>query len=297
MGFLSASRSTTGLFRLAFKNYYSLTKPGIIYGNVVTLLGGFFLASRHELDIFLLVSTILGMSLVIACGCVFNNIIDSDIDQLMERTKNRLIARGIISTKIAILYAIVLGLLGFLILFLQTNTLTVVVAFIGLFFYVVVYSLWFKRRSVFGTTVGGIAGAVPPVIGYLAVTNHFNSGAIILFSILFFWQMPHSYAIAIYRLKDYAAAGIPVLPVKKGLAYTRISMLVYVIAFTIAAVMPTFFGFTGVIYFVVALLIGIVWFIQTVKPVTEENARSWAKKIFLFSILGITVLSVMMAVH
>lgn len=295
MRFLSASRSAT--LSLVCKNYYSLTKPGIIYGNVVTLLGGFLLASRHGLDLLLLLSTILGMSLVIACGCVLNNIIDADIDQLMERTKDRLIARGVISIKPAIVYAVLLGVLGFLILFFQTNALTVAVAFIGLFFYVAVYSLAFKRRSVFGITVGGIAGAVPPVIGYLAVTNHVNSGAIILFSILFFWQMPHSYAIAIYRLKDYAAASIPVLPVKKGIAYTRMSMLVYIVAFTIAAVMPSFFGYTGILYFLVALSLGVVWFMQAAKPVTEENARSWAKKIFLFSILAITVLSVMMAVH
>ncbi len=279
------------------KNYYSLTKPGIIFGNIVTLLGGFLLASRHNFDILLLVSTMIGMSLVIACGCVLNNVIDADIDQLMERTQHRLIARGIISAKAAIIYAIFLGFFGFLILFLQTNALTTIIASVGLFFYVIVYSLWFKRRSVFGTTIGGIAGAIPPVIGYLAVTNHFNSGAIILFSILFFWQMPHSYAIAIYRLKDYTTAAIPVLPVKKGIAYTRISMLVYIIAFTIAAVMPFFFGYTNILYFIVALFIGVFWFIQALRKFNVNNPRIWAKKIFLFSVLGITLLSVIMAFH
>ena len=135
MGFLSASRSATPA---VFKNYYSLTKPGIIYGNVVTLLGGFLLASRHGFDILLLISTILGMSLVIACGCVFNNIIDSDIDQLMERTKNRLTARGLISTRVILVYASTLGLCGTLILYVFTNILTLSIALIGLFFYIVV---------------------------------------------------------------------------------------------------------------------------------------------------------------
>ena len=279
------------------RNYYSLTKPGIIYGNSITLLGGFLLASREGIDLILLLSTLIGMSLVIACGCVLNNVIDADIDPLMERTKNRLIARGVISVKAAVSYAVVLGLLGFLILFSQTNVLTGLVALIGLFFYVVVYSLWFKRHSVFGTTVGGVAGAVPPVVGYLAVTNHFNSGAIILFSILFFWQMPHSYAIAIYRLNDYSAAAIPVLPVKKGILYTKISMLVYMIAFTIAAVMPFFFGYAGFAYFVVALSIGVFWLFQGVRNFKRNDARAWAKKSFLFSVLGITLLSVMMAFH
>lgn len=295
MSFLSAAKAAS--VSNVLKNYYSLTKPGIIYGNVVTLLGGFLLASRQAFNLSLLISAIVGMSLVIACGCVLNNMIDSDIDLLMERTKDRLIARGIISKRAALIYAVLLGFVGFLVLSLQTNRLTVVVAFVGLFFYVVVYSLRFKRHSVFGTMVGGVAGAVPPVIGYLAVTNDFNSGAITLFFILFFWQMPHSYAIAIYRLKDYTAASIPVLPVRKGLAYTRISMLVYIVAFTIAAVMPWFLGYSGLIYFIVALCIGVFWFIQTIKPVNAGNARSWAKKIFLFSVLGITLLSLMMVFH
>jgi protoheme IX farnesyltransferase len=295
MRFFSATKSSSESSVL--KHYYSLTKPGIIYGNLVTLLGGFLLASRHAFDVLLLLYTAIGMSLVIACGCVLNNIIDADIDQLMERTKNRLIARGIISVKAALIYAVVLGILGFLLLVFQTNALTVIIAFVGLFFYVVLYSLWFKRHSVFGTLVGGVAGAVPPVIGYLAVTNHFDSGAVILFLILFFWQMPHSYAIAVYRLKDYKAAAIPVLPVKKGIAYTRISMLAYIIAFTVTAVMPWFLGYAGLLYFIVALCIGIVWFMQTLKPVHADNARLWAKKIFLFSVLGITLLSVMMIVH
>jgi protoheme IX farnesyltransferase len=292
---LSESSKATTLSGL-FKDYYSLTKPGIIFGNIITLLGGFFLASRHGIDLVLLISTMLGMSLVIACGCVLNNVIDADIDPLMERTKNRLIARGIISTKAAIVYASLLGLLGFLILFLQTNVLTVWIALIGLFFYVVVYSLWFKRRSIFGVTVGGIAGAVPPVVGYVAVSNHFDSGAIILFLILFFWQIPHSYAIAIYRLNDYSAASIPVLPLKKGILYTKISMLVHMLAFAIVAVMPYFFGYTNFLYFVVALSVGVFWLFQGIRLFNKDPVR-WAKKIFLFSILGITLLSIAMVFH
>lgn len=278
------------------KHYYSLTKPGIIFGNIITLLGGFFLATQHGINFILLLSTLLGMALVIACGCVLNNVIDADIDSVMERTKNRLIARGIISPKIAIVYALVLGLCGFLILFAQTNLLTVIIAAVGLFFYVIVYSLWFKRHSVFGVTVGGIAGAVPPVVGYTSITNHLDSGAFILFLILFFWQIPHSYAIAIYRLKDYAAASIPVLPLKKGILYTKISMLIHMLAFAMVAVMPYFFGYANFIYFVVALSVGVFWLFQGIRLFNADPIR-WAKKIFLFSILGITLLSVMMAFH
>lgn len=281
-------------FADVLKRFFSLTKPGIIFGNVITLLGGFLMASHFYINLPLLFFAALGMSLVIACGCVFNNVIDSDIDQLMKRTQNRLLARGIISPSTALLFGCVLGLLGFLVLALQTNLLTVIVSAIGLFFYVVVYSLLFKRRSVFGITVGGVAGAIPPVVGYCAVTNHFDAGAIILFSILFFWQMPHSYAIAIFRLKDYAAANIAVLPVKKGVSYTKISMMVYIVAFTVAAVMPYFFGYSGFLYFVVALSVGVFWFFKGLKQYRTQNDVLWAKKLFLFSILGITVLSAAM---
>ena len=111
--------------------------------------------------------------------------------------------------------------------------------------YVLVYSLWLKRLSTLGTTLGGIAGAVPPVAGYVAATNHLDMGAVILFFILFFWQMPHFYAISIYRPKDFAAASLPVLPIKKNIRYTKISMLVYIVAFTIAAVAPTFLVMLG----------------------------------------------------
>lgn len=291
----SAKPKSQSAFGRFVSNYYSLTKPGIIFGNVITLMGGYFLASQGQFNVVILLFSMLGMVLVIASGCVFNNCIDQDIDQLMERTKNRLIARGEISIKAALSFAILLAILGFAVLAWGTNMLTVVVSLIGLFFYVVVYSLWFKRHSVFGTTVGGVAGAVPPVVGYCAVTNRFDAGAIILFSILFFWQMPHSYAIAIFRLKDYAAAKIPVLPVEKGIAHAKLSMMFYIPFFTLAAVMPYFCGYAGFLYFIVALSIGVLWFFKGLRNYYKLDDNAWAKKMFFFSIIGITLLSVMMA--
>lgn len=276
--------------------FISITKPGIIFGNIITVLGGFFLGARGHINFKLLLATLIGMSLVIAAGCVFNNYIDRDIDRLMERTKHRVLVTGAVSGKFAILYAILLGILGFLILSLYTNPLTLLIAFIGFFVYVAGYSLWFKRKSTFGTLIGGIAGAVPPVVGYCAATNRFDSGAVILFLILFLWQMPHFYAISIYRLKDFAAASIPILPVTKTIHYTKISMLVYIVAFTVMAVMPTVFGYTGWLYFVVAFIMGLFWFCLGIKGLKSSDDRLWSRKIFLFSIINITVLCTMMAI-
>lgn len=268
---------------------------------MITVFGGFFLGSKEAINFPLFLSTLLGIALVIASGCVFNNYIDRDIDKLMERTKNRASARGLVSGLFMIFYAGLLGVLGTLVLGLFTNALTMYVAWVGLFFYVVLYSLYFKRNSVFGTLIGSVSGAVPPVVGYCAATNTFDLGAVILFLILCFWQMPHSYAIAIYRFQDYAAAKIPVLPVKKNIAVAKISMLVYAILFVLAVFALFLFGYANWIYLVIGLGISLYWpylVIKGFKIKSQEYADNipWAKKVFLFSIINITALSIVMAI-
>lgn len=278
------------------RRFVSVVKPGIIFGNAVTVCGGFFLGSFGHINLLLLLLTLLGMSLVIGSGCVFNNYIDRDIDRLMERTRNRVLVKGLISPKLAIVYGIILGILGFALLYAATNPLTVLLAAIGWFVYVVVYSLSMKRKSSSGTLVGGIAGAIPPVVGYAAVTDRFDVGAILLFLILFLWQMPHFYAIAIYRLQDYKAAGIPVLPLRKNIYYTKVVMLLYVIAYALVTLLPTYFGYTRYAYFVTALILGVIWFCYAIEGITAKDDKAWARKMFSFSILSITVLCIVMAI-
>ncbi len=277
--------------------FISITKPGIIFGNAVTLTGAFFLGSKGHFHPILFLATLIGMSLVIASGCVFNNYIDRDIDRLMERTKNRVMVQGLISPSLAIAYGILLGLVGFLLLYFFVNPLTTLVALIGFIVYVVIYSLHSKRQSIYGTAIGGIAGALPPVVGYCAATNHFDAGAIILFAILFFWQLPHSYSIAIFRFKDYAAASIPVLPVKKTIHYTKVNMVLCIIAFTAAAVMLTVFGYTNMAYFIVALGLGLIWLSLAIKGFKTNCDTAWSRQMFSLSILNITLLSLVMAIR
>lgn len=260
------------------------------------MCGGFFLGSVEHISFLLLLITLAGMSLVIGSGCVFNNVIDRDIDQLMEHTRNRVLVRGLISPSLAIIYGIVLGIAGFLILYYGTNLLTVLLAAIGWLVYVVIYSLVMKRKSSSGTLIGGIAGAIPPVVGYTAVTNRFDIGAIILFFILFFWQMPHFYAISIYRLNDYKAAAIPVLPLRKNIRYTKMVMLLYTIAFLAVTLLPAVFGLAGYIYSGCALILGLIWVYYAIQGFKAPNDRLWARKMFLFSILSITLLCMVMAI-
>ncbi len=268
-----------------FKTYYTLTKPGIIYGNFITIVAGFLLASQGFIDYGLLFVTVLGLSLVMASGCVFNNYIDRDIDALMERTKKRAMVRCLISPRNALVYATVLGTIGALILFFYTNILTTGIALFGLFAYVVLYSLWTKRTTVYGTLVGSISGAVPPVVGYTAVSNSLDVGAFIVFVILVFWQMAHSYAIAIYRLKDYTNAGIPVLPVVKGVRTAKIDMAVYVVLTTIAMLALTIFGYAGLVYSAIVIVSGLAWLALVLKGFKTSNDQLWARKMLLASIV------------
>lgn len=280
---------------MLIKNFISITKPGIIFGNLITVAGGFFLASAGQAKLFLLFITLAGISSIIAAGCVFNNIIDRDIDQIMERTKERVMVKGLLTKRIAFTYGVVLTVVGCILLWVYANFLTVVVAVVGLFFYVVVYTLGFKRTSVHGTLIGSISGAIPPVVGYCAVTNQLDAGALILFLMLSIWQMPHSFAIAIFRFDDYLSAGIPVLPVKKGIYYAKVNMVLYVCFFTIISSLLTVFGYTGFYYLATSLAIGLWWVRLAIRGFKAENDRVWARKMFGFSIIAITILSIVMS--
>ena len=244
----------------------------------------------------LYVATLIGISLVVASGCVFNNCIDRKIDRKMVRTRNRALAKGLISLEIAVSYATILAVAGMALLWVATNPLAVFIVLAGLVIYVVVYSLYMKRNSVYSTLIGSLAGAAPPLAGYCAVTGQFDLGAVILLAIFTLWQMPHCYAIAVYRLDDYAAAGIPVLPVKQGTAAARKHIVGYILAFMAATLTLTFVGYTGYSFFAVATVLCLLWLYMAWSGYDASDERLWAKRLFIFSILTISILSVMMSV-
>ena len=278
-----------------FKQYLQVTKPGIIFGNLISVIGGFLLASKGHIDYPLFVWTLLGVSLVVASGCVFNNYIDRDIDRKMERTKNRVLVKGLISPEASLVYATLLGIAGFMLLWFGANPLACWLGVMGFVVYVGVYSLYMKRHSVYGTLIGSLSGAAPPVIGYCAVTGNFDSGAAILLAIFSLWQMPHSYAIAIFRFNDYLAASIPVLPVKRGIQVAKKHILLYILAFLVATLMLTFSGYAGMSYLAVAAAMGMYWLYMAWTGYKAVDDTVWARKLFVFSIFTITALSVMMS--
>jgi protoheme IX farnesyltransferase len=277
------------------KTYFMLTKPGIIFGNAITAAGGFILASKAQIDPWLFLATLMGLSLLIASACVFNNYIDRNIDKMMQRTKNRALVRGTISLKKAIIFAIFLGLFGILLLMLYTNLLTAIIALTGFFIYVILYSLS-KYRSSYATVIGSISGGIPPVVGYCAVINRLDMGAFLLFMIVALWQMPHFFAIAMYRIDDYIAASIPVLPVKKGIYTTKVHMLLYIIAFLIPVCMLTILGYTGYAYLIVIGLLGLSWLLLCIKGFKDTNDRLFGRQMFRFSLVVIMMLCIMISI-
>jgi len=289
------------------KYYYELTKSGLVFGNLITVIAGFLLGARVlrgadgllVVNVWLLLSVVVGIALVMASGCVFNNYIDRDIDMKMDRTKHRALIKGAVSGRSAFIFACALGLIGFLMLLLCTNIFATLAALTGFIFYVFAYSLWGKRRTVYGTFIGAIAGATPPVVGYAAASGRIDVAALILFVIMVVWQMPHFFAIAIRRHDDYAAAKIPVMPVQYGIRRTKFSMLIYIIEFVLAVTLLYVFGYTGVTYLVVALVLGVAWLLLSLRGFwISDGAASqrWAKRMFFLSLAVMVVLFATIAI-
>jgi protoheme IX farnesyltransferase len=270
---------------MSLKAYYSLAKPGVLYGNALTAAAGFLLASRGYIDGWLFLALCTGTTLIIASACVLNNYLDQDIDSLMARTKNRALVRGEVPGRNAVILSIILGLGGLVILVLYTNLLVVAIGVVGFVDYVVLYGMLSKRLSIHGTLVGSISGATPILAGYCAVTGTIDAGAIIVFLILFLWQMPEFYSIAVYRRQEYAAAGVPVISVIKGVSHTKQQIAVYTFLFVTATMLLFGFGFAGYSYLAGILILGLYWLWLAVQGLRATSGDIWAKKMFRFSLI------------
>jgi protoheme IX farnesyltransferase len=277
------------------RDYYQLTKPGIIYGNLLTAVAGFMLAARGHIHLLLLLAMATGLAAIIGAACVYNNVIDRDIDKQMARTKTRALPAGRISVRQALIFASGLLVLGVVLLAFGTNLLTLGVALFGAFAYLVLYGFG-KRKTVHGTLIGSISGAVPPVVGYLAVSEHFDVAAGLLFIILVSWQMPHFYAIALFRARDYAAAGVPVLPVVAGAAATKKQVLVYIVAFAIASSLLTFQGYTGYLYLGAIVLVSLGWILRGLTTYSKVDDAQWGRLMFKYSLLVLLLWSLLLSV-
>lgn len=272
-----------------------MTKPGIVRGNLLTVVAGYLLAARGHIVLSTFLGVSVGTAFVIASACVINNYIDRDIDKKMERTKKRALVTGEVTARSAFVLAGVLGVIGFLILVMYTNSLTAIVGLVAYIFYVVIYAVA-KRTSYHGTFIGAIPGALPPVAGYAAAIGMLDFGALLLFLAMFFWQMPHFYAIAIYRRKEYEAAGIPIITVVKSVAAAKRAIMWYILAFAVVVVCLAVSGYTGITYLCSMLLVSVLWFLLGLRGFKTTHSDTWARSMFRFSLIVTLVFSILISI-
>jgi len=267
------------------REYYKLAKPGIVYGNSIAAAAGFLLASIHGFNALLFTVTIFGIALLMASACVFNNYTDRNIDAAMTRTAKRALVTGVISTRSALFFATTLLILGFAILAVSTNLLTVIIGVIAFIDYVILYAVA-KRKTSFGTAVGTVSGALPPVAGYIAVTGSLDLGAVCIFLVMVFWQMAHFYAIAVLRQTDYVAAHIPVYPVRHGFAATKRQIVIYITLFIVSVIVMLLLGYGSYVIAIALLFVAIRWLYLSLSQATD-NHTVWARQVFKWSLYAL----------
>ena len=270
-------------------DYYELTKPRMNFLVVVTTMVGYYMAAHGPADWLRVVYTLIGTALTAAGSSVFNQYIERDLDLRMTRTANRPLPGGRVKPVDALLYGIVVSVLGVAILALFVNTLTAALGALTLLLYVLVYTPA-KRYTSLCTIIGAVPGAIPPLMGFTAVQGAISPKALSLFAILFFWQMPHFLAIAILYRDDYARGGFLMLPVvDEGLGMTGRQIILYSLTLIPVSLMPALLGMTGVIYFAAALLLGVAFFGFGIICARSKD-RADARQLFLASIIYLPAL-------
>ena len=275
--------------RIPWREYFALCKPKVVSLIVFTALVGMLLASPGMVPLDTLFFGILGIALGASSGAAVNHWVDQRIDAVMERTQNRPLPQGQLSPRAAITFAITLGVLSMVILVTFVNTLTAVLTLISLVGYAVVYTMFLKRSTPHNIVLGGAAGAAPPVLGWTAVTGEINTQALLLFLVIFIWTPPHFWALAIRRRREYAKAGIPMLPVTHGVEFTKLNILLYTLMLFAVTLMPFVIEMSGLIYISGAIALGIGFVYHAVRLYLSEDDR-YTMETFGYSIFYLTAL-------
>ncbi len=272
-----------------WRDYYELTKPRVVALIVFTAIVGMFLAVPGWPGSAALLFGTLGIGLAASSAAVINHVLDARIDQQMLRTRARPLPQGRLNEWQALAFASVLCTASMLILALLVNPLSAVLTFASLIGYAIVYTAYLKRATPQNIVIGGAAGAAPPVLGWVAVTGEIHSDALLLFLIIFVWTPPHFWALAIARKDDYQKAGIPMLPVTHGNAFTRLQILLYTILLVLVTIMPYLSGMSGLIYLVTALVLGGIFLYLALKLRTDDGL-DLPMQVFRFSIHYLMIL-------
>jgi protoheme IX farnesyltransferase len=277
------------------QDYYELTKPKVVLLLLLTALVGMCLASDTWISWQILIAGLIGIGFLSSAAAVVNHVVDREIDGKMARTFNRPVAKGKVTPQKALIFAAVLTVVGYVILELWVNRLTAVLTFAGLLGYAVVYTMYLKRATPQNIVIGGLAGAIPPLLGWTAVTGEIHAHALLLVLIVFIWTPPHFWALAIHREKDYAKAQVPMLPVTHGIDFTKTSILLYTVLLCVVCLLPYLVGMSGLIYLIGSSLLnaGFLFYAWKLKFTATEQT---AMKTFKYSIIHLMVLFVVLLV-
>lgn len=277
----------------SWRDYVELCKPNVVALMLLTSVIGMLLSVPGVVSWQILVFGNLGIGLCAASAAAVNHLVDRRVDLLMSRTSNRPVATGRVGTVPAIIFASVLGVLGMAILLIEVNALTAWLTLASLVGYAFIYTLFLKRATPQNIVIGGLAGAAPPLLGWVAVTGEIHPHALLLVLIIFAWTPPHFWALAIHRKDEYAKVGIPMLPVTHGVAYTKLHILLYTIMMFLVTLLPFATGMFSWIYLAGAVLLGAGFLYWSLVLYFGDNPKA-PMETFKYSIIYLMVLFVVM---
>lgn len=279
----------------SWHDYYEMTKPKVVLLIAFTALVGMLLSTWGMVPWQPLLFGLIGISLAAACGAVINHILDQRIDGLMDRTHSRPFPSGHMDTSHAMGFALLLGSISMVTLFLLVNPLTALLTFCALIGYAVIYTLFLKRNTPQNIVWGGLAGAAPPLLGWSSITGEVTTEAFLLLLIIFVWTPPHFWPLAIFRRDDYAKANIPMLPVTHGIDFTKQQVLIYTVMLLTVSLLPFVIRMSGYVYLAGALLLG-CGFIYHAWKLLRSDGKEHAMKTFGYSLFYLSLLFALLLV-
>ncbi|MEC8633691.1 MAG: heme o synthase [Pseudomonadota bacterium] len=270
--------------RATWRDYYELCKPNVVWLMVVTAIVGMCMATPGVVPIEIVIFASMGIALCAASAAAINHLADQHIDAIMARTAGRPMVKGKIDSQGAAIFAFILGSLGIYVLLTRVNTLTALLTLASLMGYAFVYTFYLKRATSQNIVIGGLAGAMPPLLGWTAVTNEVNVHGLLLVLIIFVWTPPHFWGLAIARKDEYAKVDIPMLPVTHGSQYTARQCFLYSLALFVVALLPVVAGLSSWIYMIGAMFLGAL-FVRHALTLLRTMEDTDAMKLFSFSIM------------
>ena len=276
-----------------WRDYYEITKPRVVALLVLTALVGMCLSSPGVIPWQVLVPSMIGIGFLSSAAAAINHIVDERIDSVMGRTHNRPLPNGRLTARSASMFAMILAVTGFAVLYSFVNPLTAWLTFSGLVGYSFVYTMYLKRATPQNITIGGLAGAIPPLLGWTAMTNEIHPNALLLVLLIFTWTPPHFWALAIHRKDDYAKVNIPMLPVTHGVNFTKTQILLYTVLLFVVGLLPYLVGMSNWLYLIGAVVLNLVFFAYAwkLKFNADENT---AMDTFKFSIVHLMALFIIL---